>query len=247
MDGANIAGHWLALAGDVHTAMFLGADEAQRLTDGVTGWSAEAVAVRLLLRSCRNLQGIIVLCEQRLVVESRTLARSLLENSFGVAALQSPESAQTYLQMLWDDSEESRRRQGKFILDKLSSSPGDVAKLRQAIDAMDRSLKTISPKQVAELGAMLPQYLYYQRLSDDSAHATAKSLHHHVTIAADKSWTFRYVPGTDGEIAATIQYALIAALAVGVGVADLVGAVESKVRLMQLSERWRALPTAESI
>lgn len=238
---------WLVLAADVYAALLLAANEAMDRTQGASNWAPEAVAVRLLLRSCRNLEGVILLCQQRLVVESRTLARSLIENSFGVAALQSPDAARSYLQMLRDDSEESRRRQGKFILENLPSAPGDLARLKQVIDAMDRSLKTISPKQVAELGAMFPQYLGYQRLSDNSAHATATALHHHVAVSSDKAWCYCFDRGTDGQIAATIHYALLAALAVGIGVSHLLGTDNSNAALHRLSERWREMPPVETI
>jgi hypothetical protein len=236
---------WITLAEAVHAQLVGAADEAMKSTEGMSNWAPETVAVRLLLRSCRNLQGVLLLCRQRLVVESRTLARSIIENSFGVAALLSkPDS---YLKMLREDSEESRRRQGKFILDRLPDSPGDRDKLRAAIATVEKGLDTISPKRVAELGVMLPQYLTYQRLSDDSAHATAKALQHHVKIVHGKAWTYRSEPGSDGQIAATVHHALLAALSVGIGATEHVGASAANRNLRLLAETWRAMPPVELI
>lgn len=96
-----------------------------------------------------------------------------------------------------------------------------------------------------ELGPMLPHYLGYQRLSDNAAHATANVLNHHVVIHSDganEHWTYRFDPGTGGEISATILYALLAALAVGIGVTQLVKADAANAHLHQLSVRWKNMP-----
>lgn len=241
---------WVALAVDVHSALLGASDEAQEMTRGVRNWAPEAVAVRLLLRSCRNLEGVILLCRHRLVVEARTLARSLMENSFGTAALQTEESAKKYIKMLMDDSEKSRRNQGTFILNKLPDAPGDLARLKEATDAIDKRLQLLSPKGVAELGPMLPQYLGYQRLSDDSAHATARALQHHVALhtdGANKHWTYRFELGTDDEISATVHYALLAALAVGIGVTHQVKADTANANLHLRAQQWQSMPSIKTI
>lgn len=241
---------WLTLAADVHFGLAAAADESVDNTIGSANWAREAVAVRLLLRSCRNLEGFILLCEGRLVVESRTLARNLIENSFGVAALESESTAQKYLKMLKDDSEESRRRQGLFILDKLRDTPGDLTRLKEVMEAMDNNLKLMGAKQVAQLGNMLPQYLGYQRLSDDSAHPTANALQHHVAVHRDgdrKHWTYRFELGTDEELSATTHYALLAAIAVGIGVTHLVKAYTANAAMHELAERFRCMPPVATI
>lgn len=247
MQSTDTMERWLALAVDVHIGLLAAADESQEMARGVTNWSPEAVAVRLLLRSCRSLEGVILLCRHRLVVEARTLARSILENSFGATALGTEESAQKYLQMLMDDAEKSRRNQGNFILDELPFASGDRAQLKEVTDAIDKRLALLSPKHVAELGPMLPQYIVYQRLSNDSAHATATALEHHVDRYAEEAWTYRFEPGTDDEISATFRHGLLAALAVGLAVTKLVNANIAFTNLYSLSERWDGMPPTQMI
>jgi hypothetical protein len=113
MESTDTMERWFGLGAEVHASLLAAADMAQELTRASTSWAPEAVAVRLLLRSCRNLEGVLLLCRQGLVVESRTLARSLMENSFGVAALGSKDAAHTYLKMLRDDSEEKAAEQSR--------------------------------------------------------------------------------------------------------------------------------------
>jgi Family of unknown function (DUF5677) len=181
--------------------------------------TAEAVTVRLLLRSCGNLQAIILLTERGMVTEGRTLVRSLLENAFCVGAL--VDKPEEFLALLVDDHNASRRQQGKFIIEQGFGALGEAMdELQAAIDAIHKG-QLLSPKTVAKLSPLTKLYLAYQRLSDGSAHASAQSLERHVLRNADRSgWTYRWGAGDDDEIAATLSTAVQAALAVGIGVAQ---------------------------
>lgn len=52
-----------------------------------SSWSAEAIAVRLLLRAAGVFQGALLMAQRGMHVEGRIMARSLLEVSFSVGAL----------------------------------------------------------------------------------------------------------------------------------------------------------------
>ena len=47
----------------------------------------EAVTVRLLMRSSRLFQSVVLMAERGMVVQARTLARSIVEDSFVAGAL----------------------------------------------------------------------------------------------------------------------------------------------------------------
>lgn len=235
---------WLTLARDTHAALAGAAQEASLPPLGLEVWSPQAVAVRLLMRTCGNLEAVVVLVCQGLVAEARILARSLIENSFAVAAL--VEKPVDYVDMLKADSERSRRNQGEFILKHMPNSGGDRDRLRQTIDGIDRSFKLINQKELAIGGAFADQYLGYQRLSDDAAHVSARSLERHVTRIGG-GWIYRCESGTPEENASTLHYAILAALGVGIGVNEVLGAVACNATYAELSERFRAMPPVQTI
>ncbi len=235
---------WIALALDTHAALASAANAASPPPVGLAIWSPQAVAVRLLMRACGNLEAVVVLIQQGLVGEARTLARSLLENAFAVAALVAKPA--DYVDLLKADAEHSRRNQGNFILKHLPNSGGDRNHLQQAIDGIDKSLKLIKQKDLALDGPLAGQYLWYQRLSDDAAHVSARSLERHVA-RANGGWRYRCEPGTPEENASTLHYAVLAALGVGIGVGEVLGASASNAALAKLSERFRAMPPVQPI
>lgn len=238
---------WFKLAEDIDAVLMKAAAEAMTKTAGSTNWAPEAVAVRILLRSCKTFQAVILLTERGMVAEGRTLVRSLVENAFGVGALL--EDADTFLKMLRDDSEASRRNQGSFILaEKLTQSSVDHGRLQKAIDAIDKKASIMSPKKVAKLGPLLKEYLTYQRLSDDAAHLSAKSLQHHVTIALDRSgWCYRWDDGNSDENAATLHDAIRMALFIGIGITQLIDDTQNNAAFQPLISRFQAMPTVPPI
>jgi hypothetical protein len=126
---------WFKLAEDTNTAFMRTAAAATNAVHS-TSITPRAVAVRVLLRSCGTLQGVILLTERGMVAEGRTLARGLIEDAFCVAALN--DSPATFMQMLKKDSEASRHQQRKFIIAQgLIANGAARDKLQTAIDAND--------------------------------------------------------------------------------------------------------------
>jgi hypothetical protein len=119
-----------------------------------------------------------------MVAEGRTLARSLIEDAFCIAALLSEPAI--FVEMLKADFDASRRDQGKFIL---------AEDLITTIDAIDKKAEIMGPKKVATLGPLTRQYLFYQRLSDDAAHPSSRSLHRYMVTDASRSGWSGYKSG----------------------------------------------------
>jgi len=232
---------WFKLAEDTNAALMRTAIAATSAVR-TTSMAPEAVAVRVLLRSCGTLQGVILLTERGLVAEGRTLARSLIENAFCIAALLADPAV--FIKMLKADSDASRRNQGKFVLaEQLIGTGAKRDKLQATIDAIDKKAEIMSPKKVAAMGPLFRQYLFYQRLSDDSAHPSARSLHRHMLTDASRSgWMYKSGAGDQGENAATLHSAILAALPIGVGITQMLKNKNGNAEFGDLAERFQAMP-----
>ncbi len=231
---------WFKLAEDTN-AIFMHTATTAMNSVHTTSMSPEAVAVRVLLRSCGTLQGIILLTERGMVAEGRTLARSLIENAFCVAALH--DKPALFIKMLKEDSDASLQLQRKFIIaESLIASGAARTKLQAAIDANEKS-DIMSPKKIARLGPLLKQYLYYQRLSDDAAHASAKSLHRHVSVQKTPSgWNYKWGAGDRDENAATLHHTILAALPIGIGITAMLKDTDGNAAFAELANRFQSMP-----
>jgi hypothetical protein len=187
-----------------------------------SSWHPKAVAVRLLMRSCGLLQGVILLSERGMIVESRTLLRGIHEASFSIAALH--DDAETYISLLKSDSEASLKNQMKFLIDQqLAPSSNSAQLIQESINNIKPKQKLINQKFVALMGPLASQYLAYQRLSDDSVHVTARSLNHYIKHNKDGSgWHYEWLVGNQKSVAKNLYIAILAALPIGLGVAWIV-------------------------
>lgn len=210
-------------------------------------WSKEAVAVRLLMRSSGSFQGVVLMAERGMVVQAHTLVRSIIEDSFVAGALTT--KPDDVIKMLRDGAEASRRYQATFIVaEKLGDSPETRQGLEAAIDKIDGKARFLSPRKVASLSTLLPQYLNYMRLSEDSAHLSATSLHKHVEVRDDGSgWSYRMGPARQEEIEATLHRTTLSVLPVGIVVNQLMPDAANNSALESLSERFRTLPAGATI
>lgn len=235
------------LAEDVNAALMQIIASAINRTTAGTNWSKEAVATRLLMRTSSSLQGVIMLSERGMIAPSRMLVRTIVEDSFTAAAL--TKNPDIIIRMLQDDAEASRKRQAKFITGEgLGYRPEDLAKLEAAIDEMDHKAKLMNQRAIAKLGGMLPQYLNYLRLSEDSVHTSVTSLHKHVYVNPNGSgWYYKLGPGKPDENNATLHRAVLAALPVAIVVCQVVPESASEVDLEVLGHRLQALPQGSTI
>lgn len=236
---------WFKLTEDVNAAIMQTADSAKRIAN-VNSLAPEAIAVRVLLRSCGTLQGVVLLTERGMVSEGRMLVRSLIENAICIAAIH--EQPEKFVQMLKGDSEASRHRQRKFIVAKELINEGAARdKLQVAIDEIGK-LKSMNLREIAELGPLEKQYLAYQRLSDNSGHLTATSLDRHVLADADRRyWQYRWCIGDQGENSATLYHAVLAALGIGVGVTQILGDRDNNAKYGNLSQRFQEMPPVPTV
>ncbi|HEV2682721.1 MAG TPA: DUF5677 domain-containing protein [Rhodanobacter sp.] len=223
---------WSALATDAILVLEAIGGHCLGLPAGTSVWSAQGVAARVVLRANELLGATLNLINLSTPRAARTLARGLLECAFAAGALTT--APDTFVQMLKDDSNKSRRNQGKFILDRNLGNAGlNRVKLTRAIDAMDKKLELISPKRIAELGPFTSLYLQYQRLSDDSAHLTARSLEHYVSRTSE-GWLSTIGAPNIADDVATLQLALQSALLTGAAVSEVLRLPNERQNAMAL-------------
>jgi hypothetical protein len=178
-----------------------------------------------------------------MIVSARTLVRSIIEDSFVAAALTT--KPDDVIKMLRDGAEANRRFQGDFILaNRLGGSDTDRVKLKEAIDMVDVRPRFLSPKKVADMSSMLPQYLNYMLLSNDSAHPSATSLDKHLQRSGDSTaWEYKMRAGEQHEVCATLHRALLAVLPVAIVANQLMPDATNGPMLAELSERFQTLPS----
>ncbi|MDO8379566.1 DUF5677 domain-containing protein [Phenylobacterium sp.] len=236
-------GEWFALAEDLNEVLQKTAVRAIEVNRG-DNFTPGTVATRLLLRSCGTFQAALLMAERGMVTEGQTLARSLLENAFCLAAIH--EKPEKFIELLRADAEAARRMQGQFVIAQglsAGSDPATQTRLREVVAAIGKDLNLLSPKKVAAMGPFIRQYLAYQKLSNDAAHPSATSLHRFMATTADRSaWIYRWGPGKDEEIAFTLSQAIHAATSVGVAFTQLTEDFEHNRMLGPLADRLKALP-----
>ncbi|MWV13624.1 hypothetical protein F3I62_16090 [Pseudomonas sp. R-28-1W-6] len=200
-----------------------------------------AVVVRLLLRGAGSFQGHLLMAERGMHVESRIMIRSVLEVSFAVAAIL--KNSDSFMRMLRDDHHKSRRQQYESVLKYSSLDEERLKIVRLGIAQVEKSLRLISPKALAEMGELEPSYLTYQMLSDNASHVSAASLDHYIeAFEGRKYWQYKVGAGGPDEIRKTLNCGLHAAIPVLVGAAEALEMHQFSDQLNAFVDRLIALP-----
>lgn len=195
----------------------------------------------VLLRAVSNFQGSILMAERGMIVPGRIMARSVLEDSFCIAALH--DQPQEFLENLKVDDKLARKGQAKAVLANGKVDPANEEKLRAFIASIPR-LENLGMAGIAGLGPLNVQYLAYRVLSNDAAHPSATSLMRHMSYnQARTEWLgFKVGPGNDWEIVQSLNFAIMAALAIGVAYSTIVGDTDANEQFSTLSQRYHELP-----
>lgn len=202
--------------------------------------SEEAVLVRLLMRAAGFYQGALLMAERGMFVECRAMARSVIEVSLAVSAMDGDKG--TFIQMLRDDHLKSRRNRYQ-TLHTQSTDPEARKALQAAIGQLEKSLSLISPKALAALGPLEASYFVYQVLSDNAGHVSASSLDHYIEPQEGrKYWDYKIGAGAPDEVAASLYYCLYGAIPVVVGAADLLNLEQFAAQIHDVVDRFDRTP-----
>ena len=206
------------LASDVNTsfmALIASATESAK----VNLQSPQSVAVRLAFRAINSLQSVVLLAERGIVADSRTLARSVLEDAFAIGALvDDPVKFMTDYEL---DHHNATHRQLKFVASQQLADPSVRKRIEQKLSAAPKGKQLLGASNNTKGRPLEKLYLYYMVLSNDSAHPSATSLEHHVFRAAGGTgWCYKWNVADADVNASTLHIALSGIIAVAIALRE---------------------------
>lgn len=229
--------HWLALIEDMSACLQQTAVKACESVKG-SPFDPHPLGLLVLHRANGLVQGAIVMLERGMVVEAKTLARSVLECAFVMAGLHDqPEKVRA---MMIADMDAAKKGQAKAIL-KIGAGK-DADALEERVKEFGK-VRNIAIDELAELGLLKNLYLYYRVLSNDAAHPSGKSLRRHMHMAEDgKSWGgYKFGPADDADIAETAELLVLFGIPLGVAFQQMVGDTENNARMGEITGRYETL------
>lgn len=233
---------WFKLCEDISDCLQRTTFKNMTLAQGALSFAPETVAELFAIRAAGTLQGAIIMAERGMAVEARSLVRSLLEDAFCLAALH--ERPVEFLAMIEADDSAARKGQAKAILkNNLASDPDSQKRLLAFLDGLPKKVQMLGMETVADLGPLNIQYLMYRMLSNDAVHPSATSLRRHMNFNPERTAWIGFIvgPATFKEIAETLDYAAIAANAVGIALTGIFKDADSNSEFAELSKRYQVL------
>lgn len=246
--GRDLKGEWWALADDLGQACLdvLGGKTVttQRPLD------PKVLAIKLMARSLQHFRGTLLLLEHDLVVEARTLARSLWENAFWMAELIA--NGDQFVERMRQEEFQSRKSRAEFIFANGFTLDAAVEeKMREMLRETGKVMEKkpakgvgFSPKQVAMNGVLKTGYLYYSQLSADAAHPSLTALGRHDGEGnSSEDRVIEAVPPVKlDEVIQTMDFACNAMLALGIGLNQILEGTPAGAQFNQLADRYQAIP-----
>jgi hypothetical protein len=206
-------------------------------------------ALALLARTIGNIESALIVLDSGHVVEARTLVRCCYENFFCSAAI--VRTGDEFIKTMELDNAASKKKQAKGLLDWADKQDQDIefaeklSTFAKALDKKRPKASFLNHKKTADTGTVQDAYVFYNVLSNDSAHPSATSLSRHITWdgeGEDAEWTISAFPTDEpGEVNNTLELVCTAVLGVCVAVNETVGGTESGERLWTLGDECRAL------
>jgi hypothetical protein len=179
--------------------------------------------VALLCRSISNFQGALTMARNDQAVESRTLARSCLENLFLIDDLRQRGSDSVKNMRSHDASHKISL--GKMALKQPGVGDGPLARIFENLIQREslKKPKRLSVRGTAK-GEIARMYAYYALLSHDAAHPSVTALDRHFPQVYDGHRTAIVVPPfKPEERLATVDMACDALLGACLGVGAMLG------------------------
>lgn len=181
--------------------------------------SPQSVAVRLAFRAANSLQSVVLLAERGIVADTRTLARSVLEDAFAIGAL--VDDPVKFMADYELDHHNATHRQLKFVASQELADPSVRKRIEQKLSAAPKGKQLLGASNNTKGRPLEKFYLYYMLLSNDSAHPSATSLDHHVfRVEGGTGWFYKWRVA-DAEInASTLRIALSGSIAVAIAIRE---------------------------
>ncbi|OKO86173.1 DUF5677 domain-containing protein [Bradyrhizobium sp. AS23.2] len=147
----------------------------------------KALTIALLGRTLSHLKGVILLLEERRIVEARALTRCCVENAFWVAGLR--EQGNEFAEKMLADEAKRKTSQTQYLFENHPElDPAIQVRLRTWLQQNEnaRRGRMLNPKAVSELSDDFGRlYLFYSQLSSDSGHPSMTALSRYAIRSAD--------------------------------------------------------------
>lgn len=212
------------------------------------------VALTLLNRTLSTVEAATLLLDKEMVVEARTLVRTLYENLFCVADL-AKRGAAFVEDLKFDDLHNRKARAGGLLeFAKAQTEKADFVEeleaFRADLQAWPEKTYALRFEQAAQRGNVLPGYVVYRELSTDAAHPSATSLSRHITLNDDPDIApfsvVGYPPTSDIELHDTAALLCSATVGVLVGVNEVLGDVKTGETLSALFDAFKVLDASNT-
>ena len=207
------------------------------------------VALTLLNRTLSTVEAATLLLDKEMVVEARTLVRTLYENLFCVADL-AKRGAAFVEDLEFDDLHNRKARAGGLLefakaQTERADFVGDLEAFRADLQSRPEKSYSLKFEQAAQRGNVLPGYVVYRELSTDAAHPSAASLSRHIILNDDPDTAPFSVVGypqtSDIELHDTAALLCSATVGVLVGVNEILGQVKTGETLSALFDAFKEL------
>jgi hypothetical protein len=141
--------------------------------------SKQLIAFLLTVRTLSNLQGALLMVERGMIIEGRTLARSILENSFYIAAIH--EKGDEFADRMIEAQHLFSKKFGNhlFGLKLLDKNKADEIAAYLNVNK-DNPKGYLSVNEVVKIGNQNEMYTFYSTLSNDAAHPSMRSLNRYM-------------------------------------------------------------------
>jgi hypothetical protein len=239
---AELGDKLLQLAGEIYA-------EADLFETNLGATDPKVVALTLLCRTVGNFRGAMMMVDQGLIVEGRTLTRSCLENLIFIDAL--AKDGHDFVKDIVANDYKSREARGQVLAEwagNQDDEPPFAKELHKFLKSIKGKSKTmINVKTTAQSGVLKDSYVIYSLLSSDAAHPSADSLSRHtqrdnadqLTIVADG------ITDID-ETLETQQFACSFLLGVCVGTNQILGGLPAGKKLAPTFDEFNVLRQAQA-
>jgi hypothetical protein len=218
---------------------------ADGLETGTRYADARVVALTLLCRTLSNLKGVLVVADERRVVEARILARACVENLITVGALR--DGGDAFVKEMGFADMKKRHAQAQYLLERhYEDATGWKERLQEFLKntkEFAQQGKSLDVRSLARKGPVADSYVVYSRLSADAAHPTTDALCRYLSHSADDGG--RVIDAepapSPAELTDTAKTACDMVLGVIVGVNEILGGTAANPLVQQVFEEFDAL------
>jgi hypothetical protein len=204
------------------------------------------LALALLSRTLSNFKSLILLTQQRMVVEARVLARCCYENLFIVGGLHA--EGMSFAERMIEDDRAGRKGRIRFACENdpiyQALSPELQSATKQRYEEFKAAPKVgfLKQKDVSDAGAFKDMYVVYSQFSGDAAHPTITALSRHWGAKAKDTAYFDVEPEPrEDELDETLHLSSVAVISMFVVVNEMIGFTQAGKDLPEINHELKVL------